>query len=246
METKRTRHGGQSTCEATEHEKRRACEATERSKQSVAEHGERSACKAAGRDTHNACEPNDAQATRAQAPRIAVFCVGNRLMLDDGIGPAVYDELASAYELPENVSLIDVGCMSLDMISYVDSCDFIITVDAVDGTDAAPGTVFSFAPDDMARHSGATASLHDLKLIDLFDAAALLGYKAEGRCFGMQAQNISPAELTVGLTQPVYEAMPLLVETVLAQLFKLGVPIKVKSTGQLIEPGWHHKMSQQS
>ena len=25
--------------------------------------------------------------------KIAVFCVGNRLMLDDGIGPAVYDEL---------------------------------------------------------------------------------------------------------------------------------------------------------
>ena len=33
--------------------------------------------------------------------KIAVFCVGNRLMLDDGIGPAVYDELVEHYEIPD-------------------------------------------------------------------------------------------------------------------------------------------------
>lgn len=175
--------------------------------------------------------------------RIAVFCVGNRLMLDDGLGPAVYDELMAAYELPENVTLRDVGCMSLDMLAYVDQYDFLITVDALDNTGAKPGTVFAFAPEDMARHSGATASLHDLKLVDLFDAAALMDYRAEGRCFGMQAENVSPAELTMGLTPPVYEALPLLVDTVLAELVRQGAVVRVKATGELVEPGWHHVMS---
>ena len=41
--------------------------------------------------------------------KIAVFCVGNRLMLDDGIGPAVYDELVEHYEIPEGVDLYDLG-----------------------------------------------------------------------------------------------------------------------------------------
>ena len=63
-------------------------------------------------------------------------------MLDDGIGPAVYEELVNHYEFPDEVSLFDVGCMSMDMVSFVDVYDFIITVDAVDGTDAEPGTVY--------------------------------------------------------------------------------------------------------
>ena len=133
--------------------------------------------------------------------KAAVFCVGNRLMLDEGVGPAVYDAVLRDYEVPENVRLFDVGCMSLDMLPYVESYDVIITVDAVDGTDDAPGTVYRFSPDAMARHSGAMASLHDLKLVDLFDAASLLGYEAEGYCLGMQVANMSPSEYAMDLTE---------------------------------------------
>lgn len=156
---------------------------------------------------------------------IAVLCVGNKLMLDDGIGPAVYEELIDRYEIPDNVQLFDIGCLSMDMLYIVDECDMVITVDAVDGTDSEPGTVFRFRPDAMARHAGATASLHDLKLVDLFDAATLLGYSADGLCLGMQVENSSPAEVTIGLTPKVYNALPLLVETLVAELYRLGVEL---------------------
>ena len=82
--------------------------------------------------------------------KIAVFCVGNRLMLDDGIGPAVYDELVEHYEIPEGVDLYDLGCMTMKLLNKVDEYDFIITVDAVDGTDSEPGTVFRYKPEDIA------------------------------------------------------------------------------------------------
>ena len=173
--------------------------------------------------------PKIEQRSADQQPQsIALLCVGNKLMLDDGIGPAVYEELVNRYEIPDKVELYDIGCLSMDMLFVVDKCDMVITVDAVDGTDAEPGTVFRFEPDAMARHSGATASLHDLKLVDLFDAATLLGYSAEGLCLGMQVENASPAEVTVGLTPKVYEALPLLVETVVAELYKLGVELREK------------------
>lgn len=175
----------------------------------------------------------------ASKERIAVFCVGNRLMLDDGVGPAVFDEL-SAYAFPENVELFDVGCMSLAMIPYVEQFDYVITVDAVDGTGEPAGTVFEFAPEDMARHTGAMASLHDLKLVDLFDAASLMGYEAEGRCFGMQVENRSPELVTEGLTPAVFDNLPLLVDTVLADLVRRGVEVRSVETGELIRPGWHH------
>ena len=163
------------------------------------------------------------------ARRIAVFCVGNKLMLDDGVGPAVYEELLTRYDIPDNVELVDLGGLSLTMIERVREYDVIITVDAVDGTDADPGTVFRFEPDAMARHSGATASLHDLKLVDLFDAAALLGYEAEGLCLGMQVENPSPAVVTVGLTPKVDAALPLLVETVAGELARLGSPLRARA-----------------
>ena len=71
--------------------------------------------------------------------RIAVFFVGNRLMLDDGVGPAAYDLIREEYILPDNVDMFDVGCMSLDMISKVNEYDFMITVDAVDESGSEPG-----------------------------------------------------------------------------------------------------------
>lgn len=175
--------------------------------------------------------------------KFAVFCVGNRLMLDEGIGPAVYDELVACYEFSESVELLDVGCMSMKMIEYVRDFDFILTVDAVDGTDEDPGTLFRYQPEDMMRHNNAMQSLHDLKLIDLFDSAALLGYEAEGLCLGMQVENMSPAELTIGLTPRVYEAIPLLVDTVLAELTHRGVEIRAKSNGAVVKEGWHHVLS---
>lgn len=155
---------------------------------------------------------------------VAVLCVGNKLMLDDGIGPAVYEELRSRYEFPDNVHLYDVGCLSMEMLPHVESYDFILTVDAVDSSGEEPGTVFRFEPDAMARHSGASASLHDLKLIDLFDAAALLGYEAKGLCLGMQVENSSPSVIAIGLTPKVHAALPLLVETVAGELARVGLP----------------------
>lgn len=160
--------------------------------------------------------------------KIAVFCVGNRLMLDDGIGPAVYDELVEHYDTPDNVDLFDMGCMTMNLISKVNDYDFIIAVDAVDGTDAEPGTVFRYQPYDIARHGSAMASLHELKLADLFDAASLLGYSCEGICYGMQIENMSPAELTEGLTPKVYDRLPFLVESVVAELARQGAVLTEK------------------
>ena len=160
--------------------------------------------------------------------RIGVFCVGNKLMLDDGLGTAVYEELVERYEAPGNVELFDVGCLSMDMLPYVRDFDVLLTVDAVDGTDAEPGTVFRFEPDAMARHSGPEASLHDLKLVDLFDAASLMGYEAEGFCLGMQVGNPSPEQFVVGLTPECAAALPLLVETVVAELHRRGFPLQKK------------------
>ena len=188
-------------------------------------------CGKAGADAARKGAPAETPSANGAPRKAAVFCVGNRLMLDEGIGPAVYDVIARDYAVPDNVQFFDVGCMSLDMLPYVESCDVILTVDAVDGTDDAPGTVYRFPPDAMARHTGAMASLHDLKLVDLFDSASLLGYEAEGYCLGMRVENMSPSEYTVDLTPRVKAALPLLVETVVAELSRRGFDLAKRDDG---------------
>lgn len=156
------------------------------------------------------------------AQRIALFCVGNRLMLDDGLGPAVYDELLQRGCLPSNVDAFDLGCLTLAQVDAVHDYDYLICVDAVDESGQPAGTVLKWDPYDLQGHSGPTASLHELMLRDLFDAAALLGYEAQGLCLGMQVENGSPDHVVEGLTPPVMEALPLLVDVVLGEINRIN------------------------
>ncbi|MDO4854545.1 MAG: hydrogenase maturation protease [Coriobacteriia bacterium] len=165
---------------------------------------------------------------QASSERICVLFVGNRLMMDDGVGPAAYDYILQNFELSDNVDMFDVGCMSMDMLDYVRRYDFMMTVDAVGESGEAPGTVFRYKPVDVARNDGPTASIHDLKLANLFDAASLMGYTCEGLCYGMQVEILEPAEYTIGLTPAVEEKLPFLAESVLAELWRRGAAISRK------------------
>ena len=164
--------------------------------------------------------------------KIAVFCIGNRLHLDDGVGPAVYDAVLDRFEVPDNVELFDLGVLTMDMISYIETCDAVVTVDAIEHSGEPVGTVLRGTPEEMAPSQGAAISLHDLRLIDLFEAAMLLGYDAEGICLGMQVADTEPKLLTEDLTPDVKANLPLLVETLAAELARLGSPFIDKATGQ--------------
>lgn len=176
--------------------------------------------------------------------QIALYCIGNKLMLDDGIGPAVYEQLQS-YTFPNNIDVFDLGCLTLDRISDVKNYDVIITVDAVEGTGQEPGTLFRYTPHDIAQRPFGTQSLHDLSLADLFVNASLLGYQCEGICLGMQVENASPPQVTIGLTPAVYAKLADLVDCVLAELVKLGCEITYIKSGQQVAPGYHHCMSEE-
>ena len=105
------------------------------------------ACEQDGWGLREYVASNLAVPEKMRPQRVAVLCVGNRLMLDDGVGPAVYDELMTSYDIPDNVELLDLGCLSLAMIDRVREFDVILTVDAVDDSGQHAGTVLRYAPD---------------------------------------------------------------------------------------------------
>lgn len=176
--------------------------------------------------------------------RIALFCIGNKLMLDDGLGIYVYEEL-NAYDFIDGehtLEIFEAACLTMDLINVVDTYDLIITVDAVDGTGLTPGTIVRYTPDELQGRSFGSQSLHDLRLSDLFDAAALLGFKSQGICLGMQVVNPSPDPVCMGLTAPVFEKLGMLTDCVLAEIVGAGVRVIERASGQEVTPGFQHRV----
>lgn len=144
--------------------------------------------------------------------RVAVICVGNELLLDEGAGPATGRYLASRWALPAEVDVIDCATMGMAILADLRAHDRALVLDAVDVPGAAPGTLFSFEPDDVAT-SGQMASLHEMRFGDVLQAAELIGVSCAGHCLGVQAENISPDRYVRGLTPRVAAAVPLLAAT---------------------------------
>ena len=122
-------------------------------------------------------------------------------------GQLISCQTRERFDIPDGVELFDLGVLTMDMITYIDTCDVVITVDAMEYSGEEPGTVLRGTPQELARAQGAAMSLHDLRLADLFDAAVLLGYESEGICLGMQVENTEPELLTEDLTPRVRAAL---------------------------------------
>lgn len=98
--------------------------------------------------------------------KTAVYGIGNILLGDDGVGPAVVAYLSSNDLLPSEVTLEDLGTPSLDLPSYLAGYDTVIFIDAV-ALDAAPGSIRVFSrPEILAAPAGIRVSPHEPTLAD--------------------------------------------------------------------------------
>jgi len=163
--------------------------------------------------------------------RILVMGIGNVLMKDEGVGCVIAEELAARYEFPPNVEITDSGTMGMMILNLFREFDFILVVDAVDGTGYAPGTVVRLSPEDIAPNQ-VRHSLHDTRFVDVLEAAELIGVRPEAHCVGVQVQDMAPAELTIGLSEPVLDAVDVAIDAVLTVLAERGVGVTAKKGGE--------------
>ncbi len=158
--------------------------------------------------------------------RVSIICIGNELLMDDGVGPACACYLLSRYTFPENVQVIDRACMGMAIISDLRECDFALVLDAVEVPGAVSGQLFSFEPEDVAPTPAGMTSLHDVRFADVLASAEFLGIKCAGHCFGVQAENMNPSEFVSALTPRVAAAVPLLCRHAVDYLGeKLGIEV---------------------
>jgi hydrogenase maturation protease len=98
--------------------------------------------------------------------RVAIFGIGNILLGDDGVGPAVARFIDSHFDLDDDVVVEDLGTPSLSLPGYLTGHDAVIFVDAV-ASDQPPGTILRFTRDEItAVEPGIRISPHEPSIND--------------------------------------------------------------------------------
>ncbi|HEV7487540.1 MAG TPA: hydrogenase maturation protease [Thermoanaerobaculia bacterium] len=150
--------------------------------------------------------------------KAAVYGIGNILLGDDGVGPAVINYLTANRMLDDNVTVEDLGTPSLDLPNYMAGYDRIIFIDAV-AADAPPGTIRLYSREEIvATPPGIRISPHEPTIND---ALIVLDF-AGGAPREVVLVGIVPHILDGGMTlsPAVAAAVPHAAEAVLAEMGK--------------------------
>jgi hydrogenase maturation protease len=150
--------------------------------------------------------------------KTAIYGIGNILLGDDGVGPAVVNHLISHFDLDPQLTIEDLGTPSLDLPNYLIDHDFVIFIDAV-AVDADPGSIHLFSREEIvAAAPGIRISPHEPSIND---ALIVLDF-AGGAPKDVVLVGVVPQTLDGGMTlsPPVAEAVPRVAKTVLAELAK--------------------------
>ena len=158
--------------------------------------------------------------------RVAVLCIGNELLMDDGAGPCCARYLRARYGFPAEVDVLDRSVMGMAILSDLRAYDYALVLDALEVPGAQPGQLFSFAPEDAAPTPAGMTSLHEVRFADVLGSAELLGIQCAGHCLGVQVENLSPSEFVMALTPRVAAAIPLLAQAAVRHLNReLGLEV---------------------
>jgi len=165
-----------------------------------------------------------------------VLSLGNVLMSDDGIGPAVLRAFEEQYAVGPDVFVMDLGTPGLDLSPWLADAPRVVLVDSVRAP-LAPGSLRLYTrPDLIGPPAGVRVSPHDPGVKE-----TLLALEFAGRApRDIVLIGIVPEVTTMGLdlSPAVAEAVPVAVLAVVAALERFGVVVTRRAAPIAREPWW--------
>ncbi len=170
------------------------------------------------------------------ARTVAVLGLGNVLLGDDGIGPFVIEMLRAGHELPDNVSIADLGTPGLGLPAYLSESDAVILIDAVAAA-GVPGEVRLYRRediDDVPRKP--RVSPHDPAVQEALFLVDLAGRGPRD----LLLIGIIPEQTTVGarMSESVRRACRPAIDAVLRELARLGVAAVPRRVAEVPDIWW--------
>lgn len=156
--------------------------------------------------------------------KVVVLGLGNVLMGDDGVGPYAIRVLEAAYEIPGQVSVLDLGTPGLDLIPFLAGAGQIVLIDTIRAP-GRPGEIRLYDREAILETlSRPRLSPHDPGVSEALSALELAG---EGRkellLVGVIPKRVATG---VGLSPEVRAAVPIVAGIVANRLAGLGLPLR--------------------
>jgi hydrogenase maturation protease len=171
---------------------------------------------------------------------VVVLGVGNVLMGDDALGPAIIKHLEAAYDFPEGVSVYDAGTPGLDLTPYIADAHALIVVDTVEAKGQGGelrqyrrDAILKYAP--LPRLNPHEPGLKEALLTLEFSG----GGPGEVLLVGVIPQSVEPG---VGLSPQVAAAVPAVIEAVTAELARLERPLHTKDAPGAPDLWWEEEV----
>lgn len=157
-------------------------------------------------------------------------------MGDDALGPYVVRTMLARYDFSSRVSVLDVGTPGLDFTPYIADARAVVVIDTVK-SDAKAGTLRFYRdreiiggpplPRSSPHEPGLREALMATELTDSSPDELLL--------IGVVPQNV---ESGTGLSKEISAAVPKVIEQVLTELERLGVPATPREVPGLPDIWW--------
>ena len=169
---------------------------------------------------------------------IRVLGLGNVLMGDDGFGPYVVEALTAAYDVPSEVSVIDVGTPGLDLTPFLIGADAVVVIDCV-RSDGDAGSLRRYGREAILAHAPPQRlGPHDPGFKQTLLALDFAGSApADVTLVGVIPHTTAPC---ARLSSAVRAAVPAAIVAVVRELARLGARAKPKPHPLRPAPWWEN------
>jgi hydrogenase maturation protease len=157
---------------------------------------------------------------RVRQPPILVLGMGNTLLMDDGVGPWMVEELRGRGDFPAGeVEFVDGGTLGLALLGRLVGRRAVVILDAV-RLGGAPGTVHRLTQDQVLGSGSRSATAHEGNVGELLRTAMVLEELPPSvTLIGVEAKRL---ESGFGLSAPVRRALPRALEAALEAITAAG------------------------
>ena len=169
-----------------------------------------------------------------ESDSLLVLGLGNVLCGDDGLGVAAVKEIHRRYNVPESAQVLDGGTLGLSLLSYFESEQDVILVDAIT-TDQEAGEFVRLEGDDVAPAVRNSLSVHQIGVADLIDALRLIDiYPRNLILLGLVPETL---DLWIEMSEPVEIMMPFLLDRIVEEARYLGYEFEPRKHTDLAMAG---------
>jgi len=161
-----------------------------------------------------------------------VIGVGNLLFNDDGIGVITAHYLKKNFDCKPEIEILDGGTLGFNLTEYFLEYDNVFIIDTISTGDKA-GTIYKIPSDELLGGNSYKKTAHEVEVLQMLEACALHGKRAEVTIFGIAPQDIN--SVNIGLSKILTDKFDVLIQTLIKEIESLGIKISRKDDVTLEE-----------